>query len=142
MINRELYAWEKTEIALPHGTLIGVTDIEYGDEVDTRHVHGKGGKPLGFSRGNYSAEGKLTLLREEYQRLLDYARAQGRPFYRLPPFPITVAYASEDQPMRTDKLFGCVFKKRDNSAGQNDESIKIPLEFLITEIKTDGVKAY
>lgn len=140
MINGKRYGWEDITIRLPHGPLLDVDSIEYSDKKEIEPVYGKGSSPRGYGTGNYSAEGKITLLREEYLRLVAHAKARGVSFYGLPPFTITVSYANEDQPTTTDVLRGCKITERSSSASQGDQSVKVELSIIILNgIDSDGL---
>lgn len=140
MINGQVFDWESITVSLPHGVLIGVKDISYDDERPVEPIYGKGSKPIGRGRGNYKAEGKLTVLREEFDKILDYARGKGVAFYQLPPFPITVSYANDGEPVRTDVLPECVFTKRSRKASQGNTELTVDLDFVILKpIRDNGV---
>jgi hypothetical protein len=142
VINGAKYDWEGVEIRMPHGLAVDVSKIEYSDEKDQKAVYGKGPMARGYGRGNYKAEGKVTFLREEYQRLLDYVRTHGGLFYKIRPFEITVSFANEDQVTRTDVLHQCMFTKRGFSAEQGSEKTEVELDIQIFGgITTDGVAA-
>lgn len=142
-INGRTYDWESIEIHLPHGEVIGVESIEYSDKVGIERVYGKGSVPLGYGRGNYEGEGKVTLLRDEYDKLVEYAKSVKGGFFNMPPFPITVSYADKDGRVRTDRLPDCVWNERSRSASQGDTKLTVELSFLIlSPIEEDGLKAY
>lgn len=143
MINGKKYSWEDTTITLPHGVLIGVQDIDYSDKKEIEAVYGKGSNPVGYSEGNYSAEGKVTLLKDEYYKLNDYAKSQStRGFYGLKPFPITVSYADEEGKTKTDTLPSCKFKERKNNPKQGDRGLTTELGIVILDpIEIDGLTA-
>ncbi|MDI3547887.1 MAG: hypothetical protein PWR10_1539 [Halanaerobiales bacterium] len=142
MINGKNYSWEDITIQLPYGTLIDIEDIEYSDEKETEANYGKGSNPTGYGEGNYSANGKLTLKREEFQRLLDYVKKNSKTLYGLDPFPIIVSYANDDQPTVTDKLPLCKFTSTKNGSSQNDKKVNVELEFIILKpIEWDGTPA-
>lgn len=142
MINGKNYSWEDISIQLPHGTLIGIEDIEYSDEKETEANYGKGSNPISYGEGNYSAQGKLTLTRGEFQRLLDHVKKNAKSLYGLQPFPIIASYANDNQPAITDKLPLCKFNTTKSSGAQNDKKINVELEFIILKpIEWDGVPA-
>lgn len=142
MINGKRYAWEDVSIRLPHGLLLDVDSVEYSDKKEIEPVYGKGSNPRGYGSGNYSAEGKLTLLREEFNRLLDYAKSLGVTLYGLAPFPVTVSYANEDEPTTTDRLTGVKITEVRSSAGQGDQSVKVDLSIkILGGILWNGVRA-
>lgn len=131
MINGKKYSWEDISIVLPQGELIDVQNVDYNDGKELEPAYGKGSNPVGYGEGNYSAEGKLTVTKEEFDRLTDYAKKEGRGIYRLRPFPIVVNYANEDQPSITDTLRNCKIIKISNSSGQGDKQVKVELELKI-----------
>lgn len=142
MINGKEYAWEDISIQLPYGTLIDITDIEYSDEKDREANYGKGSNPTGYGEGNYSAEGSMTLKREEFERLLEYAKENSKTLYGLEPFPIVVSYANKDQPTRTDRLPKCKFTSTSQSGSQGDKSLSVERDFIIlAPIDWNGLKA-
>lgn len=131
MINGMRYSWEDITVHLPHGPLLDIESIEYSDSVEKEAIYGKGSMPRGYGIGNYEGEGKLTLKREEFNRLMDYVRAQKTSLYRLPPFNITVSYANDDQPITTDRLKGVSFTETSTSASQGDTSVNVELSYII-----------
>ncbi|OUM95584.1 MAG: hypothetical protein BAA04_02570 [Firmicutes bacterium ZCTH02-B6] len=142
-INGRVYDWESINIHLPHGEVIGVQDIEYGDKFGHERVYGKGSLPIGYGRGNYEAEGKVTLLRDEYDKLVEHAKNVEGGFYAMEPFPITVAYANKDDEVKSVTLPDCIWVERKNSASQGATSLTVELNFLIlSPIEEDGLKAY
>ncbi len=134
MINGRNYDWESTSINLPYGTLIDIEDIEYGDEKETEATYGKGYMPTGYGQGNWKGQGKMTLQREEYDKLIEAFGKEGwtgEKFYDHTPFPITVGYANDDKPTKTDTLKEVKLIKRNFSGKQNDKKLTVPLDFVI-----------
>lgn len=131
MINGKKYSWEDISVVLPYGEMIDFQNIEYNDSKEIEAVYGKGSNPTGYGAGNYSAEGKVTLLKEEHDKFVAYAKKQGRSLYGIPPFTITVSYANEDQPTKTDVLKACKITKVSHSGGQGDKELKVEYELKI-----------
>jgi hypothetical protein len=131
LINGKRYSWEDITVQMPHGVLVDIDSIEYSDEKEVEAVYGKGSNPVGYGTGNYSATGKATLLREEHDKFVEYAKRRGKSLYKLPPFVITVSYANEDQPTSTDVLKGCKITKVSHSGSQGDKATKVEYEFII-----------
>lgn len=142
-INGKRYSFEDITATMPHGTLIDFESIEYSDKIEIEASYGKGSNPRGYGRGNYSAEAKVIMLREEFNRLLEHLKGQGiKALYRTPPFTITVSYANDDQPMSTDVLRDCVFTERSGSSSQGDSSTKVELSLLVlSPIEYNGLPA-
>ncbi|MBE3574540.1 MAG: hypothetical protein IMW99_03660 [Firmicutes bacterium] len=135
-INGKKYSWEDITIKLPHGTLIDVDSIEYGDKIEKEALYGKGSNAQGYGLGNYSAEGKLSLRREEFEKLIAHAKQNGGSLYGLKPFTITVAYAKDGDQTTMDTLKSCSFTETSSSSKQGDKEVKVDLSFLIL----DGIK--
>lgn len=141
-VNGKVYDWESITIALPYGVVIGVESIDYDDGKEAELVYGKGGKALGYGRGNYEANAKMSMLRDEFDRLLEYAKEIGKALYALPPFPITVSYANDGAPTKTDVIKGAKLTKNAHKAAQGDKKLSVDLELLVTDqIVRDGVRA-
>lgn len=139
-INGKTYSWADVDIKLP-GLNIEVQEIDYSDELEKELAYGKGQRPRGFSEGNYKSEGKMVLLRDDYDALIDYCRSQGVGLYKLAIPKIIVSYANEGDRTRTDVLNMVTFTKRGHKGAQGDKSLKIDLDFLIVHgIDGDGVK--
>jgi hypothetical protein len=142
MINGKKHSWEDITINLPHGTLVDVKDIDYSDKKEVEAIYGKGSNPTGYGEGNYSAEGKITLLRSEFEKINDYAKSQASAFYRLKPFPITVSFADEEGKTKTDELPSCKFTELKQSPKQGDKEMTVELSFVILDpIIRDGLPA-
>ena len=68
-VNGKVYDWADVDFKIP-GLDIEVQEISYDDELDQEAVYGRGNKPRGFGTGNYSSTGKISLLRDDYHKLL------------------------------------------------------------------------
>jgi len=142
VINGKVYDWEDITIGLPYGIAIGVESIDYEDELETELAYGKGSKAVGYGTGNYKPSGKMTLLRDEFDKLIDYAKSTGRPLYKIPPFPITVSYANDGQAPKTDVLKGCKFGKISSKASQGSKKLSVDIDLIITDqIVRDGLRS-
>lgn len=140
-INGKHYDWSDVNIYLP-GLTIEVQDISYDDELEKELVYGKGNKPRGYGTGNYKPSAKISLLREDYNILLDYCRRRRVAFYKLEIDKIIVSYANDNYPIQTDVLPKCSFMKRSLKAAQGDKSLKVDLDILVGGvIESNGVKA-
>ncbi|WP_411676861.1 hypothetical protein [Caproicibacter sp.] len=140
IINGRNYDWSSVDIRLP-GINIEVQEIDYDDEQDKEASYGKGNAPRGFGTGNYKSSGKLSLLRDDYNDLLDYCKKHNISFYDLIIDKIVVSYANSGQRTRQDVLNTVTFNKRSHKAAQGDKSLKIDLDMLIVNgIVQDGVK--
>lgn len=141
-VNGKSYDWESISIQLPHGTLIAVESIEYSDGKEVEANYGKGSNPYGYGEGNYSAEGKLSLAREEFERLLGHIKKNSKTLYGLKPFPIIVSYANDDKATVVDKLPKVKFNSNSTSGSQGDKKINVEKDFIVlAPIEWNGLPA-
>lgn len=141
VINNKTYDWASVNLKFPDFELV-VQEISYDDELEKEIAYGYGQMPRGWGEGNYKAEGKLSLLKDDFNDLLDYCNSKGIGIYRLMIPKVVVSYAHEDQPTRTDVLSLVTFTKTGSKAAQGDKNLKIDLDILIVGgIERDGVKA-
>lgn len=66
VINGERFSGNNVEIAFLGRVVTGVTEIDYKESQDVSPVRVLGNrKPVGHIKGNYAAEGSITLLHDE-----------------------------------------------------------------------------
>lgn len=140
IINGKAYDWSDIAVKLP-GLELEVQEISYDDELEKEVVYGKGQRPRGYGEGNYKSEGKLTLLRDDYDDLLQYCKDNSVGLYKLVIPKIIVSYANGAQKTKTDVLDTVTFTKSSHKNAQGDKSLKVDLDFIIVNgIERDGVK--
>lgn len=141
MINGKTYDWEDAKFYLNGIPITDIREINYTDSVEHTNIYAGGSKPIGLGKGNMEGSGDLTLGRDQYQTLINVARAAGKSIYDYKPGIIVVVYGAKtvpeegdfidvsQSPLATDTLYSVVFKKRDPSARQNDTGLAVKLEF-------------
>lgn len=141
IINGKVYDWGDVSVKLP-GFEPEVQEISYNDELEKEVAYGKGQKPRGYGEGNYKAEGKLTMLKDDFDDLVNYCKAQGVTLYKLVVPKIVVSYANAMQKTKTDVLNTVTFTKVSHKDAQGDKSLKVDIDFIIVNgIERDGLKA-
>lgn len=140
IINGKSYDWGDVDVKIP-GLALQVQEISYDDERETEEVYGAGAMPRGFGTGNYKASGKLSMLRDDYESVLDYCKRQGISFYALEIPSIVVSYANDGAKTKIDELKRVKFTKRSQKAAQGDKSLSVDMDMMILGgIIQDGVK--
>lgn len=140
MINGRGYSWESVTVSLP-GLEMQVQSIDYGDELEKELKYGTGNTPRGYGTGNYKANAKITLLREDFDDLLDYCKSKGIPLLRLAIPKIIVSYANDDDVTRTDVINKVSITKIADKPKQGDKSMTVDLDLLVAGlIVRDGVR--
>lgn len=141
IVNGKAYDWGDVDIKLP-GLALEVQEISYDDELEKEVAYGKGSRPRGYGCGNYKASGKMTVLRDDYDAILDYCKQQGVPFFDLEFPKIIVSYANDGDRTRQDVINRVSFSKRSNKASQGDKALKVDIDLMIAGmIEHDGVAA-
>lgn len=131
MVNGRKYAWEDISIMLANQPGIGIQDISWDEEKELEGIYGIGSKPIGYSQGNWKAEGKVTILVEDYQILLAYARGLRGGIFDFKPFNIIVNYANDEEVPHTTLLMQCKFAKKSRKASQGEKKNTVDLDFQI-----------
>ncbi|MGM9864572.1 MAG: hypothetical protein ACI305_09985 [Lepagella sp.] len=139
-VNGKAYDWADVDVKFP-GLVLQLQEISYDDEQEKEETYGKGSMPRGCGTGNYKASGKMSMLRDDYDDLLDYCKAKGLAFYKMEIPSIIVSYANDGGRTRIDELKKVHFSKRSNKASQGDKSLKVDIDLMIVGgIIQDGVK--
>ncbi|SFB88415.1 hypothetical protein SAMN02745150_01183 [Brevinema andersonii] len=137
MVNGKQWDWGDITITLaPYTPMIfSAQSISYEETLEAEAVYGKGRMPIGYAKGNWSASGKLSILKTEFEVL---ALAIPSGILNLDPrnVLINVLYANAFDsiiPATTETLQGIRFTKISDNASQNDKGLSVELEFLILE---------
>lgn len=139
-VNGKAYDWGDVDVKIP-GLEFVPQEISYDDEMEKEEAYGYGHKPRGYGRGNYKASGKVTMLRDDYDAVLDYCKAQGISFYGIELPSVVVSYANEGERTRQDELKRVHFLKRSHKAAQGDKSLKVDIDLMIVGgVFEDGVE--
>lgn len=139
-VNGKAYDWGDVDVKVP-GLVFVAQEISYDDEREMEEVYGQGNKPRGYGTGNYKASGKTSMLRDDYQEVLNYCKQKGISFYDLEIPVMTVSYASEGARTVIDELRKVKFVKRGNKASQGDKSLSVDIDLMIVGgIVQDGVE--
>jgi hypothetical protein len=137
LANGTQYAWGNIIIKILGQNLVGVTKIDYKDSQVMEMVYGAGTFAVGRGFGRYSAEGTITLLKEEMVGLQKvFTRIQD-----IPDFDIQVTYAVSPTKVVTDVLRKCRFKNNGSSVSEGDTSISVDVELSVAKIDW-GVPAF
>lgn len=139
-VNGKSYSWGDVDVKIPGLDLV-VQEISYDDEQEMEEVYGRGNRPRGYGKGNYKASGKITVLRDDYDSLLDYCRSKKIPFFGVEFPTIVVSYGNEGDRTRLDVLKKVVLTKRSNKSSQGDKSLTVDIDLMIIGgIVADGVE--
>lgn len=131
-INGHVYEWASITFNVAGVLVSGITAINYKEEQKMEPVFGAGNRQIGYSTGEITNPGNVTLLMEEVEALQS-ASPTGR-LQDLPLFPIIVQFMTDDGKFANHTLKFCKFKNNGRDTKQGDLSIAVPLDLLIGEI--------
>ena len=139
-VNGINYGWGDVDVKIPGLNLV-VQEISYDDEQEMEESYGKGNRPRGYGKGNYKASGKMSMLRDDYDDVLDYCKATGKSFYNVELPSVVVSYGNPGGWTRIDELKRVVFVKRSHKAAQGDKTLSVDIDLMIVGgIVEDGVE--
>ena len=138
-VNGINYGWGDVDVKIPGLNLV-VQEISYDDEQEMEESYGKGYRPRGYGKGNYKASGKMSMLRDDFDDVLDYCKATGKSFYNVELPSVVVSYGNPGGRTRIDELKRVVFVKRSHKAAQGDKTLTVDIDLMIVGgIVEDGV---
>lgn len=139
-VNGINYGWGDVDVKIPGLNLV-VQEISYDDEQEMEESYGKGYRPRGYGKGNYKASGKMSMLRDDFDDVLDYCKATGKSFYNVELPSVVVSYGNPGGRTRIDELKKVVFVKRSHKAAQGDKTLTVDIDLMIVGgIVEDGVE--
>lgn len=139
-VNGKAYDWGDVDLQIP-GLVLNVTEISYDDEFEKELIYGKGAVPRGYGTGNYKPSGKITMLRDDYDDLIDYCKSQGVSLYRIEIPKMIISYANDGDRTRSDVINKVSFSKMSHKGSQSDKSLTVEIDLLIAGlIVRDGVE--
>ena len=139
-VNGINYGWGDVDVKIPGLNLV-VQEISYDDEQEMEESYGKGYRPRGYGKGNYKASGKMSMLRDDFDDVLDYCKATGKSFYNVELPSVIVSYGNPGGRTRIDELKRVVFVKRSHKAAQGDKTLTVDIDLMIVGgVVEDGVE--
>lgn len=143
-INGAYYDFSSIEAVLGTiGVCINLADINYSQKLDPGVFRGTGAKVRGRTRGTYTAEGNLTIYKEDYERLkFSLAAKSLGQGYMTAAFIIVVTYRSYGAFVPVvDTLRGCRITSEDNNHSQGNNALVVKLNLSIMEILANNLQA-
>lgn len=132
--------WDFSAIELDiNGTkFVGCSEISYSEDMEPGEVYGTAPNSLGATRGQYKAEGSLSVFKAEEDVLLELLSDDQGEGYGETQFTATVQYSEPGGPVITDQLFGCRLKKLDDSHSAGSDPLSVKYDLRIGYIVRNG----
>lgn len=137
-VNGSVHDWESVSVTGPHGTFVGISEVNWKASQKKKRVYGKGAVSVGASRGNYEASVDMTLLVSEYQDLVS-ALSDG---ILKSVFDVAIVFEPDGAKQHEVVLKGILIDDVDEGAKQGDEETTIKLSGTAQMISRDGVADY
>lgn len=138
MFNSKEYEWSNTSVILGGKNITGIRGVEYKEALEKEYMYAKGDKPIGIQHGNYSYDGKITILQSELIALQEAAKMVGKNLLKLS-FSIVVAYGNplNGDIIHTDTLLGVEFTDVSKAMKQGDKRMEVELPIMFLDIKNN-----
>lgn len=139
LINGHRFDFSSIEFNLNAVRSLGVTEIEYEDDLEPGEVRANRAQVYGFTRGQYKARGKITMLKEEADIFLAALVVSGGGGYMEAVFTAVVSYAEAlAGQLQTDVLEGARVVKVSDRHTQGNEGLKVEFELVMNHITRNG----
>lgn len=140
LIDGHRYSFSSVELRVAGRIYTGVTEISYSVSQEPGIVRGTGARPIGRTRGEYTAEGSLTMLKSDYYDLIQALslRAEG---YLEASFDVVVTFSELFEPPICDVLRGCRITREEDSHSTGGEALTVSLTLSVMEIIRNGAPA-
>lgn len=133
LVNGQAYSWAQIACNVLGVEIAGITAISYDEKQEKQDNFGAGNRPVSRGRGNKVATGSITLEMAEVQAL--QAIAPNRDINDIPPFDIVVSYIPTGGTGTVSHILrNCEFTNNAREVNQNDMTIPVQLELIISHI--------
>ena len=138
MVNGREVDWGQVEIGIadcPQTLKDHIIGIEYEDKENVKPRYGRGNVPIGWTKGRFDGNGKLTLTATGFQILMDWVRGKGKErVSQIPPFPIVITYLDDEtNVMMKDTIPSVKLDNPKTKANEGDEKIDVEISFIILQ---------
>ena len=145
LINGHKFDYSSIEIHVGGTPFVAVQEISYSHTLEPGYLRGTAPGKLGRTRGEYNAEGSLTLYMPDYKQLCKQLAAMNpQAGYMEAVFTITVSYqeiATSSQ-LITDVLEGCRFTSAEHSHSQGNDALQVSVDIDIMRIIENGLQPF
>jgi len=150
LINGKEHDWSDIKLYILGIPVADLKSINYRDAREAELQYSGGSKPYGVGYGNYSVEGDMELILEEFRKFAEPAAKLGKKVYDYAPFPIVISFAdkvkkTEGDPPReyvvqeasatkVHVIKDVVITDVDESSAQNDKELTVKISFKAADL--------
>jgi len=136
-INGHAYDYSSIEIDINGTIYVGVKEISWNQTMEKGKVRGTNPQVLARTRGEYEAEGSITMYPQEYTDVIT-ALGDG---YMEQQFNVVVSYSEVGQNTQTIRLLGCEIKSEESGGSQGTDPLEDAIDIDIIQVERNGLRA-
>jgi hypothetical protein len=142
LINGNTFDFSSIEITIGALSYTNVTEITYSDSLEPGILRGTSAKKKGRTRGEYDAEGSITIYKADLATILAELAALGVGGYMEASFDVTVTMSEGlvSIPV-TDSLVGSRITNIEDSHSQGSDALMSTLTLDLMELSRNGLSA-
>lgn len=141
LINGKVYDFSSIEAVAGPQTFTNLQEVSYSDSLEPGILRGTSAKKKGRTRGEYDAEGTISIYKGDLATLLQTLSALGLGGYMEAEFDINVTYSEGLDNVVTDTLIGCRITDIEDSHSQGSDALTVSLTLDVMEISRNGLSA-
>jgi hypothetical protein len=135
MANSKQYEWNDISVNILGRNVKGLLGLEYNIKTEKKPLYGRGNKPLSIQSGNKSYDGQITLLKSEFDAMLDAVKAVDRNNDLTDiSFDIVWCFA-RGTTIHTSIILGVEIEDYGNAMKQGDSMMEIKLKFKALDVQ-------
>lgn len=142
LINGHKFDYSSIELNVEGQMFTAVQEISYSHTLEPGVLRGTKPQKIGRTRGEYNAEGSLTMYLADYKSLITLLALKNPTVgYMEQSFTITVMYQelAVSAQLITDVLIGCRFTSVEHSHSQGNEALQTSVNLDIMSIIENGL---
>lgn len=136
LINGHRYSWASMDFDFDGLEIEFIQEFTYNHSLEPGDVRGAGAQKQGRTRGDYNAEGSITMHQEGWDIFRNHL---GNGFMEKS-WTAIVNYADDGQPVTTDEVVGCRITNVEKGGSQGTDGNTVTLSLNILYIIEDGVE--
>lgn len=133
MLNSREYEWADLTLVLGGVDLTGIRAVKLSEKIEREGIYAKGRNPHSIQSGNIMYEGEITLLQNEYEKLVEAGNGSVLSLAVDGVFGLGNPSAGDD--LITTRVEGIRFKEAAKELKQGDKFMEISLPFVCLNIK-------
>ena len=141
LINGKIYDFSSIELVAGPQTFSNLQEVSYSDSLEPGILRGTSAKKKGRTRGEYDAEGSITIYKGDLSQLLATLAALGKGGYMEAEFDINATFSEGLDNVMTDSLVGCRITDIEDSHSQGSDALTVALTLDVMEISRNGLSA-